>query len=170
MGMFSLSNDSGKGGILPPLAALWFATVLGLGVLLLPEPVIDQVVPADAPFGLSARALAALLVAAAGALAGFAMARLVASRHRRALDSAGLVEPVIRPLNAREELDWPESEPPEPGAIPSGQSMGLPEGGADLSNLLYLIERLREAVEGARVSDADLHAALARLRRLRGAA
>ena len=76
----------------PFIVALWFAALLGLGSLVVPVPLIEQIsvatgiasiVPAAAPpLGFTARALMALAFTFGGAMAGLLIARQVAKAHR----------------------------------------------------------------------------------------
>lgn len=76
----------------PFIVAVWFAALLGLGSLVVPVPLIEQIsvatgiasiVPAAAPpLGFTARALIALAFTVGGAFAGLLIARQVAKAHR----------------------------------------------------------------------------------------
>lgn len=74
------------------VVALWFCVALGLGMMVMPMPVIErlvgwsglaQVLPAASPpLGASARLLLAVAAGAAGALCGFALGRAIGMGHR----------------------------------------------------------------------------------------
>lgn len=109
-----------------PLAALWFAALVGLGLVVLPAPVLERLLAgaglgALVPLSLAGRLVACLAGALAGCLVGFALGRLIARRAMRDprpvwVEPAALPlepprpEPVRRPLRVREELE----EPPLP--------------------------------------------------------
>lgn len=97
--MASLADDNGVNGkagkapiathpAFPLIVALWFAALLGIGSLVVPVALIEQLtlstglsafVPATAPpLGFTARALIALGSTAAGAIAGLLIARQIA--------------------------------------------------------------------------------------------
>lgn len=75
----------------PAIVALWFATLLGLGSLILPDVLIERLVAATGigslipaahpPLGWTAYSLIAVGAAAAGAFAGLAIARQVVRAH-----------------------------------------------------------------------------------------
>lgn len=75
----------------PAIVALWFAALLGIGGLILPDVLIERLVAASGigalvqaanpPLGWTARGILAVLFAGSGALAGLAIARRVARAH-----------------------------------------------------------------------------------------
>ena len=93
----------------PIIVALWFAALLGLGSLVVPVAVIEQIVAATGlpkilsftapPLGMTARALIALAFALAGGAAGLFIARQVAKAHSKELDESGRT-----PIAAHDEL------------------------------------------------------------------
>jgi len=78
----------------PAIVALWFATLLGLGSLIVPVQVIERLVgmtgiagvfsAAAPPLGFTARVAVALMAAIFGALAGYAAARRITARGAKA--------------------------------------------------------------------------------------
>lgn len=98
------------------IVAVWFAALLGLGSLTLPAVLIERLVgitgigsalaAANPPLGTTARTLIAVFAAAAGALAGLAIARRVAAAHAAgsALDDEGGVALRRTPVSIREEV------------------------------------------------------------------
>lgn len=122
-----------------PLVALWFAALLGLIVVVLPQPALDRAFTAAGAGALlppsdAGRAIAAAGAALAGALLGFALAWPLARRGRRdprpiyAEPELPIEDPVSdapirrRPLSVREELaeempgEWPAAAPAEMSA------------------------------------------------------
>jgi len=100
----------------PAVVAMWFASLLGAGSLVLPADQVGTIVemsglaalvPAAAPpLGLAARGLIAAILAILGARAGVAIARRVAraqSGGHRSQDT-GFAAGVRRPISANEEL------------------------------------------------------------------
>lgn len=118
-----------------PLVALWFAALLGLGVVVLPTPLVERVLGASglgalAPLTPAARAIASGAAALVGALAGLTLARLLARRGGRDprpiyVDPAAPPEafvpeaPVRRPLRVREELGEGAGEQSEAAEMPN---------------------------------------------------
>ncbi|WP_120716741.1 hypothetical protein [Tsuneonella amylolytica] len=108
----------------PAIVGLWFAALFGMGSLVLPVAIYEQTASAtgiasvwtaaQAPLGVTARILISLVAAAAGVLAGLAVARKVAAASparpmaRRAAALSPLVSadtrPAKRPISAHEEL------------------------------------------------------------------
>jgi len=101
----------------PAIVAAWFATLLGLGSLILPPVLLDRLVEitglasvlpgAAPPLGGTARLLVAVVAAIAGAAIGRAIARRVAAPHevedeepQRLRFPSG----VRRPINVRDEF------------------------------------------------------------------
>lgn len=120
-----------------PLLALWFAALLGLGVVVLPPAILERVIGmvglaeaiAPTPAG---RLAASGAAAVAGALVGLGLAALLARRgrhgpHPYSADAETLPEepvaeaPIRRPLHVREELDeglgQAEVQQPQSGMI-----------------------------------------------------
>ncbi|WP_338447195.1 hypothetical protein V5F89_05260 [Pelagerythrobacter marensis] len=122
--------------VFPAIVALWFAALLGLGSLVLPAALFENLfdatgiaaaVPAAAaPLGVSARILIALVFAVLGVFAGLFIARKVAAaqggvrpavRRPGSGPSARRDDAAKRPLSAREDLgmdsfDDPVDAPP----------------------------------------------------------
>lgn len=104
--------------LFPAIVALWFASLLGLGSLVLPTALLERaamatdiatVIPAAAPpFGLTARILIALAFTLTGTVSGLLIARRVARAHApkpAARFSHDRSEQITRaPINAHEEL------------------------------------------------------------------
>ena len=100
----------------PAVVAAWFATLLGLGTLLLPAVLIESLVgatglsallPAAAPpLGATAHGLIAVAAALAGAAAGWTLARRVAGSPEVAVEPQQSRFPTgrRRPLSVREEF------------------------------------------------------------------
>jgi hypothetical protein len=100
----------------PAIVATWFATLLGLGTLVLPAVLLERLVgatglaalfPAAAPpLGATARALIAVVAALAGAVAGWAIARRVANTPETAEEPRRARYPsgIRRPINVRDEF------------------------------------------------------------------
>jgi len=100
----------------PAIVATWFATLLGLGMLVLPAVLLERLIgasglsallPAAAPpLGATARALIAVAAALAGAAAGWAIARRVADTPELAAEPRRARYPsgIRRPINVRDEL------------------------------------------------------------------
>lgn len=118
----------------PAVVAGWFATLLGLGSLILPAVLLDRLVdvtglasliPAAAPpLGTTARALVAVVAAVAGAGMGWAVARRVAaSQEDDDEEPQRLRYPsgIRRPINVRDEID-------DEGLF---ETFGLPVRGSD---------------------------------------
>lgn len=124
--MASLADEKGMNGgparapismhpAFPFIVALWFAALLGIGSLVVPVALVEQLSvasglasifpPATPPLGFTARALMALTFTAGGALAGLAIARQVAKAHRSEPVSRFAGSPVLRtPISAIDEL------------------------------------------------------------------
>lgn len=122
--------------VFPAIVALWFAALLGIGSLVLPAALFENLfdatgiaaaVPAAAaPLGVSARILIALVFAASGVFAGLFIARKVAAaqggvrpavRRTASGSFARRDDAAKRPLSAREDLgmdsfDDPVDAPP----------------------------------------------------------
>ena len=112
------------------LIALWFAALLGLGVAVLPAPLLERALSAagfEAPVPLTAagRIIASGGAALAGALLGLLLALPLARRagrdprpiyedHVIPVEEAAIEERVRRPLRVREELG--EGAEEDPGA------------------------------------------------------
>jgi hypothetical protein len=107
----------------PLLVGLWFAALLGLGTVVMPAAVLEQIasatglssvfLQAEAPITASARAAFALLATIIGAVGGLALARRVAesqqhasSSPRRRTPRAGHYAPdrTVRPLSVHDDL------------------------------------------------------------------
>lgn len=79
--------------LFPAIVALWFATLFGLGFLVLPGHALERIIGASGisaiipvaapPLGLTARLLVSLGAGIAGGLAGYAAARAIAPRGKR---------------------------------------------------------------------------------------
>lgn len=103
-----------------PLIALWFAALLGLGIAVLPTPLLERLLgalglEALVPLTAAGRAIASAAAALLGAMLGLALAWPLARRGRRdprpvyaepepPADYPHAEEPVRRPLRVREEL------------------------------------------------------------------
>lgn len=113
--------------LFPAIVALWFAALLGLGMLVLPAATLESVsmalglpavfAPAAPSLGLTARILIALAAALGGGLAGFVLARQLRpnagtapARRRRARGD----QLARRPISAREELGEERFDAPLP--------------------------------------------------------
>lgn len=122
--MASLADDYGVKGkaakapisthpAFPFIVALWFAALLGMGSLVVPVALIEQIavstglvslVPATAPpLGITARALIALAFTGAGALTGLLIARQIAMAHMPK-PSRRYPPSMHRPIDAHAEL------------------------------------------------------------------
>lgn len=172
MAIFSFSNGDSEEypprGARPAFLVMGFAVLFGGVALALPEALFAPLTSeAGAPFDLGARGLAALAAAGVGAMAGAGAARLVARGRAGEGEADRLDGPVIRPLNARDELggllDWPEPVeadasdaelPAAPDLAPGPVAPDPPAvlAGASLrdSSLAELVERLRAAMERRR--------------------
>jgi hypothetical protein len=122
----SLADDKGMSGgparapismhpAFPFIVALWFAALLGIGSLVVPVALVEQLSvasglaamfpPAAPPLGFTARALMALAFTLGGAMAGLVIARQVAKAHRAEPRSRFAGAAVLRtPISAIDEL------------------------------------------------------------------
>lgn len=98
----------------PAIVATWFATLLGVGSMVLPAVLLERAVEstgiatlipaAAAPLSLTARGLIALVSAVTGAFAGHAIARRVSGAHGGATSDSGLAPRTRRPISVTEDL------------------------------------------------------------------
>lgn len=105
----------------PFIVTLWFAALLGLGSLMVPMPLLEQlagatglsaVIPQAAPpLGMKARLALSLAATIGGGLIGLLIARRVASLHRQELPAPSFAQTVAhsgvnarRPISAHDEL------------------------------------------------------------------
>ncbi|MES2700983.1 MAG: hypothetical protein V4647_15335 [Pseudomonadota bacterium] len=117
------SNGAGSGKspisthpAFPFIVALWFAALLGIGSLVVPVQVVEQIIlttglssiipQAAPPLGFTATALIALTCTVAGGLAGLLIARKVAQAHRAPAPArfSSTVAAARRPISAHDEL------------------------------------------------------------------
>ena len=117
-----------------PLIALWFGALFGLGVAVLPAPLVERALDAVdlgalVPLAPAARIVASAAAALAGALLGLLLAMPLRRRARRdprpiyedhAIPSEEPVhdQPVRRPLRVREELGDSAGEEDESAPMP----------------------------------------------------
>lgn len=135
-----------------PLVVLWFTALLGLGVAVLPAPLLERVLGAvgvqeivQTPTGRLAASVAAALI---GGLLGLALTLPLARRGARdprpiyaeadlAMGDSIPEEPVRRPLRVREEFDDLAHEAVEPplnvGRTDSAGEFANPEASASLA-------------------------------------
>lgn len=105
----------------PAIVALWFAALLGIGTLVLPVVLLERMaeasglsslfVAAQAPLGMTARIVIALVAAAIGGLVGIAIAARIAASHKAGDQSSATSasapfegQAAKRPISALEEL------------------------------------------------------------------
>ncbi len=114
--------------LFPAVVALWFATLFGLGLLVLPASALERIVGASGisavlpsaapPLGFTARLILSLTAAVLGGLAGYLAARLLAPRRPREEREPRVKVPPMqrkrmaqetgrRPLSAMEDLGPP---------------------------------------------------------------
>lgn len=119
----ALDSEAGTAGAKPPISlhpafpavvALWFAALLGFGMLLMPPILLDRAVElsrighfvpaAGPPLGFTARGLAAGVAAVLGAIAGLFIARQVSRAHTPTASPRFAASAARRPFNAHDEL------------------------------------------------------------------
>lgn len=111
-----------------PLLSLWFAALLGLGVVVLPTPLLERALDAAGtadllPLTLAGRLAVSAAAAVIGILLGLGLAlplrrrgardpRPIYAEAEHGIEEAIQAEPVRRPLRVREELDEGIAAPP----------------------------------------------------------
>ena len=154
-------GESGR-SLLPMLAGVWFAVLIGMGALVVPM--------GGEALGAVERSVMALAAAGAGAVAGWTMARRIAAARAEARLVDRFAKTAIRPFRLRDEM---------PGWLDQSlQETVIPD-----THLMDLVERLRASIARRRLREAEganhpagaipehmgaaLKTALARLRYLR---
>ena len=101
----------------PAIVALWFAALLGIGSLILPNLLVERLVgatgigalvpAANPPLGWTAHGLIAAFAAVAGALAGLVIARRVIRAHKASevWDDQEFTVTRQGPISVRDEID-----------------------------------------------------------------
>lgn len=101
----------------PAIVVLWFAALLGIGSLILPNLLVERLIgatgigalvpAANPPLGWTAHGLIAVFAAAGGALAGLAIARRVVRAHKASemWDDEEFTVTRQGPIRVREEVD-----------------------------------------------------------------
>ena len=126
MALFAHDMFDTEGGARPPISmhpafpaivALWFAALLGIGSLILPNLLVERLVgatgigalvpAANPPLGWTAHGLIAAFAAVAGALAGLVIARRVIRAHKASevWDDQEFTVTRQGPISVRDEID-----------------------------------------------------------------